>query len=179
MVAELVEIQQVPALLARYEQTAAAKRVAYEQPWTELVLRLLETTGVKQARPHAPGFLGFALGLDLETEQQALERLQQAGIVERSRDCWVVTGSLTVDTRADREALSLLRRHWTEVALRRMAAPRDNDWFAYNLISLSRRDLDRVRSRLQEAFREIRAIVAASEPCEVAALINLHLINWE
>jgi hypothetical protein len=27
-------------------------------------------------------------------------------------------------------------------------------------------------------FRELRAIVASSEPSEVAALINMHLVHW-
>ena len=78
---------------------------------------------VQQLDEHIPGLLGSILGVDLETERQALDRLQQAGVVERRGKHWVATGALTVDTRANREALSSLRRHWTEVALNRMTAP--------------------------------------------------------
>ena len=104
--------------------------------------------------------------------------IQPFGVIAQRDDRWEATGTLTVDTRANPHALTELRRHWTQVALGRMTRPADTDWFAYNLASLSQHDLERVRSRLREAFREIRAIVAASEPCEVAALVNLHLVSW-
>jgi transcriptional regulator with XRE-family HTH domain len=178
LVAELVDIQRVPALLTRYEQAAAAKRAAYEEPWTELILRLLELTRYRDLRCGDTGVLANALGVDLQTEQHSLQRLRQAGVIAQRDDRWEATGTLTVDTRANPHALTELRRHWTQVALGRMTRPEDTDWFAYNLASLSQHDLERVRSRLREAFREIRAIVAASEPCEVAALVNLHLVSW-
>ncbi len=179
LVAEIVDIREVPALLARYEQATAAKRAAYEEPWTELILRLLETDRYRALARHDIGLLADALGVDRQTERRALERLGEAGIVTRHDDRWVATGTLTVDTRTNPEALVELRRHWAQVALARMESPRDSDWFAYNLVSLSRHDFERVRSRLREAFREIRALVAASEPCEVAALVNLHLVGWD
>ena len=39
-------------------------------------------------------------------------------------------------------------------------------------------DLARIREVLSATFREVRAIVASSEPSEVAALVNMQLIQW-
>lgn len=61
----------------------------------------------------------------------------------------------------------------------RAASPREGDVFAYNVLSASRADLDRIRDVLKNAYREIRAIVAASEPSETAALVNLQLLQWD
>jgi hypothetical protein len=83
-----------------------------------------------------------------------------------------------VDTRGGKRALTALKRHWAVVATDRIAEPRTGDLFAYNVLSVSAADLDRVRERLRVAFREIRAIVAASEPSEKVALVNLHLVGW-
>jgi len=81
------------------------------------------------------------------------------------RSCWF-------ETAADSSA-------HTQVAAERLAAPRDEDFFAYNLISISQADLERVREKLRTTFRELRSLVAASEPEEVAALINLQVVTFQ
>jgi transcriptional regulator with XRE-family HTH domain len=50
LIGELVPIESVPTLFLRHRTAAAAKRLAFEEPWTEAVLRLLETSAY-QARP--------------------------------------------------------------------------------------------------------------------------------
>jgi hypothetical protein len=57
-------------------------------------------------------------------------------------------------------------------------APRTSDWLGYNVVSTSATDLERIREVLRRAFREIRAIAAASEPAESVALLNLQLVTW-
>ena len=69
--------------------------------------------------------------------------------------------------------------HWSDVALNRFESRKESDMFAYNVLSVSHRDLTRIRELLRSTYREIRSIVAASEPAEVAALINLQLVSWE
>ena len=68
--------------------------------------------------------------------------------------------------------------HWSEVALNRFGQRQETDLFAYNVLSVSHRDLTRIRELLRSTYREIRSIVAASEPTEAAALINLQLVGW-
>jgi hypothetical protein len=45
-------------------------------------------------------------------------------------------------------------------------------------MSLSAADLERVREILRNAYRELRALAAASEPIERAALLNLQLVAF-
>jgi hypothetical protein len=83
-----------------------------------------------------------------------------------------------VDTTADSSALNRLKTHWANAATARIDAPREQDWLGYNLMSLSAHDLERAREILRHAYREIRALAAASEPVEVAALLNLQLVTF-
>jgi hypothetical protein len=71
-----------------------------------------------------------------------------------------------------------LLAHWCEVALARHGRGRSTDLFAYNVFSVTHADLARVRELLRSTFRELRAIVAASEPSETAALVNLQLVAF-
>lgn len=177
-VAEIVPIDEVPALAGRYHAAAAAKRLAFEKPWTEAIVRLLETTAYRRLERHQPGFIGEQLGIDLEEEAECLRRLLAARIVQKTKRKYTVSGQLTVDTQGGRQALHDLKRHWTHVAADRLRSPRSSDLFAYNVMSLSAADLVRVQERLREAFREVRAIVAVSEPAECTALLNLQVITF-
>ena len=46
------------------------------------------------------------------------------------------------------------------------------------MFSVSAADLTRIRELLGQTYREIRSIVAGSEPAERVALVNLHLVTW-
>jgi len=178
-IAELVDIAAVPSLVPRFRAIHAAKHLAFEVPWTEAVLRLLETRAYVGLARHEPGFIAERLGIERAEEERCLERLLQAEMIVRRRHKYMVRSRRsTVDTRGGDRALHNLKRHWTRVAADRLAAPRSEDFFAYSVISLSQADLERVREKLRTTFRELRALVAASEPEEVAALINLQVVTF-
>jgi hypothetical protein len=177
LVAELVPIASVPALEAEHTARTASRRLAFDEPWTEAVLRVLETTAYAALPAHLPGWLADRLGIDGATEVRCLEKLVAAGVLRWSGDRYVSAGPLTVDTRARPEVV-LLKAHWAGVALARMKAPIDGDRFSYNAFSVSKADLDRIRELHLAYFREVRGIVAASEPPEVVALINVQLMSW-
>jgi transcriptional regulator with XRE-family HTH domain len=178
-VAELVDIAAVPSLVPRFRAIHAAKQLAFEAPWTEAVLRLLETRAYLALERHEPGFLAARLGIERAEEERCLEGLLRADIIVRRRHKYAVKARRsTVDTRGGDRALHNLKRHWTQVAAERLAAPREKDFFAYNVISISQADLERVREKLRTTFRELRSLVAASEPEEVAALINLQIVTF-
>jgi hypothetical protein len=178
LVAELVPIEQVPALLPRHRASSAARRLAFEEPWTEAVLRCMETAAYQSLPRHEPGWIAARLGIAPAHEQRCVDKLTAAGILRREAARYSVTGALTVDTRADPEAVRQLMAHWSEVALGRFGARRESDLFAYNVLSVSQADLRRIRELLRGAYREIRSIVAASQPCETAALLNLQLVGF-
>jgi len=99
-------------------------------------------------------------------------------VVEKRGAKYVVKGKMVVDTQGGKQALHGLKRHWSHVATERLQTPREADFFAYNLISVSRADLERIREKLSSTFREIRSLVAASQPEEAAALINLQVVSF-
>jgi transcriptional regulator with XRE-family HTH domain len=195
-VSELVPIEAVPSLKPRHERAHAARRLAFEEPWTEAILRVLETNAYAARPLHCDSELAASLGIDERVVRRCLDRLEEAGIVARNaaapnavtrnvgaRGHYRVTGNLSVDTRAAPLELGKLKQHWLRVGLERASLERTEqsspeDWLAYNVISVSHLDLERVRLRLSQAFKEIRAIVAASEPSESAALVNLQLVHW-
>ena len=179
LVDALVPIEAVPELLGAHRLRSAAKRLAMEAPWTEAMLRLMETEGYRALPVHREGYLAALLGLDGDEESAALQRAQEAGVIElrdgRYRD---LTPS-TIDTQAPPEDVARLRAHWSRVALERAAGPRGGDWLGYNLMSISRDDLEQVRGILRQAFRQLRTLAASSEPVETAALVNLQLVTWD
>jgi predicted transcriptional regulator len=168
LVAELVPIQRVPALEAAHVARSAARRLAHEEPWTEAILRVLES------RPYRVGSVAAQLNLDLATERRCMEKLLLGGIVTRVEDEYEVVGELTVDTRA----VPQLKAHWSAVAHARLAEPLDDDVFSYNVLSVAAEDLDAIRERLRATYREIRAIVSNSRGTERVALVNLQLLHW-
>jgi transcriptional regulator with XRE-family HTH domain len=177
--AEFVTIESMPTLQARLLSVQAAKRLAFEAPWTEAVLRLLETRAYRRLQRHRQGFVAECLGLTLEQERHCLEQLQRAGLIQRRSRKYAVTQRHTVDTQGGKEALRLLKRHWSQVSADRVVEAMPDDLFAYNVMSLSRADAARVREKLQEVFREIRMIVGASDPEEVVAICNLQLMLFD
>lgn len=178
LVQELVPIDEVPDLREMARKRARAKRLAFEQPWSAAVLRVLETTGYRAIEHHEPGYVARRLGLDEETERAVLAALEAAGVAHLRNGRYEVGDPLTVDTQASPADVRSLRAHWAAVGLARAKAPRQEDWLGFNVVSLSAHDLERVRETLRRAFREIRAIAAASTPAETVALLNLHLLTW-
>lgn len=179
LIAELVPIEAVPVLAERHRRARAARTLAVDEPWTEAVLRVLETDDYARLPSHVPGFVAARLGIDTELEARALSLLEDAGVVAREGERYRPAAPLTVETHADVAAMLRLRQHWSEQALRRAGAPRDEDYFGYNVVSVSRRDQEKIRERLRATFREIRSLVAASEPAEAAALVSLQLVSWD
>jgi transcriptional regulator with XRE-family HTH domain len=178
LVQGLVAIEQVSELHEVATQRAAAKRLAVDEPWSAAVLRVLESAGYKQAQAHKSGYIADRLGIDRAQEADILARLRAAGVVRLRSKRFEVGEPLTVDTQTSDADARRLRAHWAAVGLDRTRAPRAQDWLGFNVISTSAQDLDRVREVLRRAFREIRAIAAASEPTESIALLNMHLVTW-
>lgn len=175
LVAELVPIESVPSLHADYEQRLAARRLAHEEPWTEAILRVLETQTQGSHADHAPASIARSLGISTDTALRCLQKLEAAGVITRRAARYQPARSLTVDTRA----IPRLKAHWCEVARERIADPAPQDVFCYNVFSASHADLERIRQLLLATYREIRTIVEHTECDDDAALVNLQLVQWK
>lgn len=168
LVAGLVPIEAVPALLQAHLARTLARELAHEEPWTEAILRVLES------RPCGPGEIAAQLGIDLETERRCLDKLVRANIVRAQDGRHTVVGELSVDTRA----VPRLKAHWAAVGHARLAEPREDDVFCYNVMSVAPEDLAAISDRVRAAYREIRGIVSNSRGTEEVALVNLQLVRW-
>lgn len=182
-VAALVPIERVPSLVPQFEQATAARRIAVEQPWTEAILRVLETQRYREQPALVHSVLAATLGIPEETLQRALDGLVRAGIIARhvtpkTGDVYYETlRELSVDTRTYPTAMRTLQQHWLNVALER-ARRGQSDWFAYNVFSCSESDLSRVQECLKRGFRESRSIIAGSSPNQRTGLVLMQFVRW-
>lgn len=175
-VAELVPIADVPALQEQHQRRSAARRLAFEQPWTEAILRVLEIPADPQRT--TASWVASVLELDEAIVKESLDLMERAGVIRHTKDGYEASEPLTVDTRAAPQVVQVLKTHWARTAMERIRSPSERDLFSYNVCSIAARDLDRIREILRATFREVRSIVAASEPEETVALMNLQLVEW-
>lgn len=178
LVASLAPIAAVPALADRHAALEAGRRLSREQPWTGAVIAALDTAPYRALPAHRDGAIAEVLGLSVEAERACLADLLARGVIERDGPRWVLRRALVVDTGGEPEVLQRIRAHWLDVARARTAAPRPDDAFAYNVFSVSAADLERIRELHRAFFREVRQIVAASEPTDRVALLATQLLDW-
>jgi DNA-binding transcriptional regulator YiaG len=177
-VAALVPIERVPALLEQHTRASRAHSLALELPWTEAILRVLETSAYRGDARRSEALIAAWLGIPVASVEAALARLCEAGVLTRERGRYVAARELSIDTRSTPEAGRQLRRHWLSAVLDRARSPHPSDWAAYNVMSLSRADLEHVRERLKASYRELRSVVSASTPAEEVALVLIQLVHW-
>ena len=175
LVAELVDIEQIPSLAPRFRAARTQRRLAFAHPWTAAVRILVEarplpTAGAAQA-------LGRRLGQPPALLQEALDHLVEHSLIEEVDGCWQATGEMTVDMRPSAADRHQLRAHWARVGAERVAAGAD-DLFSFSLVAVSRADLAQIRQLQRRYFRELRGIVAASSPSEVGALVLAQIAEW-
>lgn len=175
-VASFVDPALVPCLAARWQELQAARRAAYDRPWSHAVLRALELEQYQALPQHEPGWIARQLGFERAEEDDCLALLASTGQIELSAGKWRIRQALTIDTRRDPEAARRLKSWWAQVGNDRFLAEADGV-FSYNLFGVSNADLKRIEALQRAYFRELRSIVAASQPVENVAVVNLQLFS--
>jgi transcriptional regulator with XRE-family HTH domain len=178
LVAELTDVARLPSLREVYARRLAAKELAFGEPWSAAILRVVETEAYERLGRHRPGWISDVLGIDPEIERRCLSRLAEAGMVRVDESGKVRCVPSTVDTSASDVEMRALKSHWAHVGLERLERGDPDDLFAFNLISVSRADADAIRQLLRATYREIRSLVAASSPVQEVALLQLQLATW-
>lgn len=173
LVAVLVDVEQVPAVAAAAEARRRAGRLLFDAPWSPAVLTLLAT-----APSGSLDEMAARLGVAVAELVPAVEALVAAGLVERGGERLRLVSPLTSTARGSDEDRHRVRVHWADVARRRLDRRGPNDQFGLDVLAVSRVDLDRIRERYRAFYREVRAIVAASEPVETAGLLVVQIIDW-
>lgn len=172
-VATLVDIDAVPALARGVHDRRAVLSLVYREPWTAAVLAAVSVV----RGDDVVGRVAARLGLAPDHVGALVDVLERGGVVSRAPDGYRVHG-LTVDVPPDTADIRRVRQHWASVSAVRAGEPAPADRFAFNVCAVSRADLERLLEVQAAYFREVRGIVAASEPAEVVALITMHTLVW-
>lgn len=175
-VACFVDPSALPALRADWERLQNARRAAYELPWSHAILRTLELERARKLRRHPPGWFASELGIDIEEERRCLALLERTGQIERRGGKWRLGRAITTDTRQDPNAARNLKAFWFDVGRQRFENEATGV-FSYNLFGVSARDFGRLMDLQRAYFRELRSIVAQSEPVETVGVVNLQLFT--
>lgn len=175
-VASFTDPEQLPSVRGTWRLLQGARRAAYDQPWSHVVLRALELDDYRALGAHEPGWIARRLGISPELERASLEVLERAGQVQRAGSHYAPTHIQSVDTRADPERARELRAGWAAVGVERLRAGAPG-LLSYNLSTVSRADLMRLE-RLQRAYyREMVNIIAESGPAECVVLYAAQLLE--
>ncbi len=174
--AGLVPLDRVPVAKARWQALLAARTTAYDLPWSHAVLRAMELDSYARLERHEPGWFCRQLGITRAMEAECLELLARTGQIHSVDGKWQLANVLAVDTRENPKAARRLKSFWLGVAEERLGAGVDGV-FSYNLFGVSRKDLERLKELQRAYFRELRRIVAESQPVETVAIVNTQLLS--
>jgi DNA-binding phage protein len=174
---QLVDPRLLPSARAPFERLSAARRLAYDEPWSQAVLRALELSSYAALPAHRPGWIAERIGISLDEEQQGLKLLAASGQIVWRDERYQIENVMALDTRRDPDAARRLRAWWLRRGAARIEA--GDRGLMYNLLGVSSADLERLRDLQKAYLTEVRAIVARSEPVEhvvLAAdlLLDLH-----
>lgn len=175
-----VGLEHVPELRAEHARLQAARRVILQEPCCLAVMCLLDTQLLRE-ESSVRQLASLARTLDRPQKflKYCLASLVSAGVVQRERGRYTITGSLTIDARADPATELMARDYWAKVSAGRAASPATRDLFSYNVFSVSRADYEKLRDLQREFYRGARALIASSEPTDVAGLLVVHLLEWD
>lgn len=165
---QLVDPRLLPSARAPWERLTAARRLAYEEPWSQAVLRALELSSYTELPCHEAGWIARRIGVSIEEEAQCLKQLADSGQIAWRAEHWQIENVMALDTRRDPDAARRLRAWWLRRGAARVEA--GDRGLMYNLFGVSSADLERLRELQKAYLTEVRAIVARSEPVEHVVL---------
>lgn len=177
-VAVLVAIDDVPLLAPRHRQRQAARKLAFERPLSEAILRLAETEAYVALQKHVPGWFARRLRVSVTEEVECLSAMVESGLLTRAEGRYQAGAPTSIDTGASFAEMKALKLHWLSEIKRSLEEERPNNAYGYNVISVSHRDLERIRELHLQYFRQLRAIVVESEPVETVALIGMQIVEF-
>jgi transcriptional regulator with XRE-family HTH domain len=175
-IAVLADPARIPSITEEWNKLRVARSLAYEAPWSHAVLRALELAEYRKLPGHDDAFIAHTLGVGVSQVRHCLELLAVAGQVSREGAHYDIAGVTQIDTRHDPAANLRLKEWWAEIGMERLREGVDGQ-FSFNLFSVSRVDLERLRELQIAYFRELRRIVASSTPNECVAVVNLQLFD--
>ncbi|WP_437936548.1 DUF4423 domain-containing protein [Sorangium sp. So ce341] len=174
--ATLVDPRALPSARAAWKQLETRRRAAYEVPWSQAVLLALELRAYEELPRHRDGWIAERIGITPKEERECLALLERTGQIHLVGRKYAIAPSRTVDTRRDPKAAHQVKVWWSQRAVERLelGAPGPS---SYNLFTVSAPDLERLRELHRAYFQQMRAIVAASQPCERLVLACAQMLD--
>ena len=170
-VAAFVDPAELPAVAEAWAQLQAARRLAGDSPWTQVVLLALELDNLGEGR-RSPERLAERLGLPTSDVEHALEVLASTGQVRQVDGAWHAEPMPPVQLgRTGRSR----KPFWAQVAAERLVDHPDAA-ASYNLCVVSEADYQRMKELQVDFYRQLRGIVADSSPGERMVLVNLQTL---
>lgn len=175
-----VGIDQVPALRPRFVRAQAAREAMMQRPICLAVMCLLDTGALRRrARSTQVTELSRLLERPEPEMSECLELLREGGVIALTDDRYLPVSALTVDARTSKGRRQTLQEYWATLGARRAGMPGPDDVCSYNVFSIARRDYDALRQLQREFYRTARALIAASEPTELAGLLMVQMVSWD
>ncbi|MEN9578608.1 MAG: hypothetical protein RJA70_1617 [Pseudomonadota bacterium] len=168
----------LPAAAQAWREQQLARRAAYERPWSHAVLRCLEVAQYRKTPKHDSSVVSKLLGIENAEVDECLKLLEESQQVRSNGTHWLPADEVALELGANPSGSKALAAWWLNVAAERAGKAR-RGMFAYNLCSVSAVDLQRIAELQRECLREIRSIVAHSQPGERVALIGVQVMGLE
>lgn len=163
-----VDPRALPSVAEPWRKLQVARRLAYDEPWSQAVLRALELQTYAARAAHEPGWIAEQIGIDPSTEARCLKLLEDSGQISFDGSHYRQESVTALDTRQDPDAARKLRAWWLRQAAARIDAGERG--MMYNLFGVSTADLARLRDLQRAYLTELRSVVARSEPVEHVVL---------
>lgn len=174
-----VGIERVGELEPRFLRVQAARRAMTQRPLCLAVMCLLDTTPLRaRGQVDQEHELARVLERPIEELRECLELLLAGGVIALDEGRYQPVSQLTVDAHTSRARQHELQGYWGEVAARHALAPNADDVCSYNVFSIARRDYEALRELQRDFYRTARALIAASEPTELAGLLFVQMVAW-
>jgi hypothetical protein len=173
-IALFVDPATLPGSERAWTMLEAHRRAVYELPWTSAVLRAMELADYAKLRTHEPGWIARRLGISQAEETRCIEVLAASGQLQKRGKRWQPAAELNADTRRDLRAERALKEMWAQVGVERLAGG-SAGLFSFNVFGVSHADYERLRELHRHYFRQLRSIVAASQPNERVVVANVQL----
>lgn len=167
-------VAELPSVASAWSQLEAQRRAAYALPWTQAVLRAIELADYQALPSGGDAWIARRLGVPDAVARDCLDALAAGGQITWDGSRWQLSGSEALDTRRDRALGVRNKQFWARTGLEQLAAGSDG-LFSYNVFSVSQRDLQRLRHLHLAYFRQLRSVVAESEPAERVVVANVQL----
>ena len=171
-----VKPERLPSARSHWQRLERARRLAYEQPWTHAVLRVLQLGDYREGALRDTRWIADRLGVTTAEVERGLSELQGSGQIVKEGGRWRSQSIERVNTGQDAQRSNALKLHWTNVALQRAASGEPGS-FGYSLFEVSRSDLRKLMALHVDYVRSMQHIVSNSRGTECIGLYCAQLFD--